>query len=281
MPEPVLSIKDLVVEFKTEDGIVHAVDGVSYDLFPGETLGIVGESGSGKSVSTLALLGLIPQPPGRIVSGTAMFKGRDLLKLKKTRAAPGPGQRGRDGLPGPDDVAQPRADGRQPARRGDQDALPGREGRRREEARHRPVEARGRPQCGDALHPVPARVLGRHAPAGDDRDGDHELALPPDRRRADHRARRDDPGSGARGAEARAGGDRGGDDPDHARPGHRGRDVRSRPRHVRGTHRRVRHRPDDLPSAAASVHDRADEQPAEADRGRGVAASRSPGRRRL
>jgi oligopeptide/dipeptide ABC transporter ATP-binding protein len=83
VPDPLLSIRDLVVEFKTEDGVVHAVDGVSYDLFPGETLGIVGESGSGKSVSTLALLGLIPQPPGRIVSGTATFKGRDLLKLKK------------------------------------------------------------------------------------------------------------------------------------------------------------------------------------------------------
>jgi oligopeptide/dipeptide ABC transporter ATP-binding protein len=83
VPEPVLSIRDLVVEFKTEDGVVHAVDGVSYDLFPGETLGIVGESGSGKSVSTLALLGLIPQPPGRIVRGTAEFKGRDLLKLRK------------------------------------------------------------------------------------------------------------------------------------------------------------------------------------------------------
>jgi oligopeptide/dipeptide ABC transporter ATP-binding protein len=83
VPDPLLSIKDLVVEFKTEDGVVHAVDGVSYDLFPGEILGIVGESGSGKSVSTLALLGLIPQPPGRIVSGTAMFKGQDLLRLKK------------------------------------------------------------------------------------------------------------------------------------------------------------------------------------------------------
>ncbi len=83
MPDPLLSIEDLVVEFKTEDGVVHAVDGVSYDLFPGEILGIVGESGSGKSVSTLALLGLIPQPPGRIVSGTAMFKERDLLTLKK------------------------------------------------------------------------------------------------------------------------------------------------------------------------------------------------------
>jgi oligopeptide/dipeptide ABC transporter ATP-binding protein len=83
VPEPLLSISDLVVEFKTEDGIVHAVDGVSYDLFPGEILGIVGESGSGKSVSTMALLGLIPQPPGRIASGTAMFDGKDLLQLKK------------------------------------------------------------------------------------------------------------------------------------------------------------------------------------------------------
>ena len=83
MPEPILSIKDLVVEFKTDDGIVHAVDGITYDVFPGETLGIVGESGSGKSVSTMSILGLIPQPPGRIVSGSAVFKGQDLLKMKK------------------------------------------------------------------------------------------------------------------------------------------------------------------------------------------------------
>jgi oligopeptide/dipeptide ABC transporter ATP-binding protein len=83
VPEPILSIKDLVVEFKTDDGIVHAVDGISYDVYPGETLGIVGESGSGKSVSTLSILGLIPQPPGRVVSGEALFKGHDLLTLKK------------------------------------------------------------------------------------------------------------------------------------------------------------------------------------------------------
>jgi oligopeptide/dipeptide ABC transporter ATP-binding protein len=81
--EPLLSIRDLVVEFTTEDGVVQAVDGVTYDLFPGETLGIVGESGSGKSVSTMSILGLIPQPPGRIVRGEAMFKGRDLLKISK------------------------------------------------------------------------------------------------------------------------------------------------------------------------------------------------------
>jgi oligopeptide/dipeptide ABC transporter ATP-binding protein len=83
VPEPLLSIRDLVVEFSTEDGVVQAVDGISYDLYPGETLGIVGESGSGKSVSTMSILGLIPQPPGKIVRGEAMFKGTDLLKLSK------------------------------------------------------------------------------------------------------------------------------------------------------------------------------------------------------
>jgi len=83
VPEPILSIRDLVVEFATEDGVVHAVDGVTYDVFPGETLGIVGESGSGKSVSQLAILGLIPQPPGRILRGEAEFEGKDLLKMSK------------------------------------------------------------------------------------------------------------------------------------------------------------------------------------------------------
>jgi len=83
VPEPVLSIRDLAVHFTTDDGIVKAVDGLTYDVYPGETLGIVGESGSGKSVSTMSILGLIPQPPGKIVSGEAMFNGRDLLKLSK------------------------------------------------------------------------------------------------------------------------------------------------------------------------------------------------------
>jgi oligopeptide/dipeptide ABC transporter ATP-binding protein len=82
VPEPVLSIKDLTVEFQTEDGVVHAVEGLSYDLYPGETLGVVGESGSGKSVSMLSILGLIPQ--GRVVRGEAWYKGKSLMKMKRS-----------------------------------------------------------------------------------------------------------------------------------------------------------------------------------------------------
>jgi oligopeptide/dipeptide ABC transporter ATP-binding protein len=78
-----LEVRDLAVEFHTPEGVVKAVDGVSWDLLPGETLGIVGESGSGKSVSVMSILKLIPQPPGRIVSGEVMFEERDLLRLNR------------------------------------------------------------------------------------------------------------------------------------------------------------------------------------------------------
>jgi oligopeptide/dipeptide ABC transporter ATP-binding protein len=75
-----LSVRDLRVQFWTRRGTVHAVNGISFDVAPGETLGIVGESGCGKSVTSLALLGILPRA-GRVPSGTAMFGGRDLLKL--------------------------------------------------------------------------------------------------------------------------------------------------------------------------------------------------------
>ena len=77
----VLDVKDLVVRFDTHGGSLRAVDGVSFRLEEGETLGLVGESGSGKSVTNLALLGLIPSPPGSVESGSVMFDGRDLLRL--------------------------------------------------------------------------------------------------------------------------------------------------------------------------------------------------------
>jgi oligopeptide transport system ATP-binding protein len=77
----VLEVKDLVTRFFTPEGVVHAVNGVSFELDQGETLAIVGESGSGKSVTMLSLMQLIPQPPGKIKSGSAKFLGRDLLKM--------------------------------------------------------------------------------------------------------------------------------------------------------------------------------------------------------
>ncbi|HEX9695768.1 MAG TPA: ABC transporter ATP-binding protein [Actinomycetota bacterium] len=81
--EHLLDVTDLAVSFFTDTGVVTAVDGVSFSLDAGRTLAIVGESGSGKTVSTQAMMGLIPKPPGRIMGGTAYFRGRDLLTLSK------------------------------------------------------------------------------------------------------------------------------------------------------------------------------------------------------
>ncbi len=78
---PLLDVKDLRTQFFTQDGVVNAVNGVSWDLKPGETLGVVGESGCGKTVSALSIMRLIPNPPGKIVGGQIIFEGEDLLKL--------------------------------------------------------------------------------------------------------------------------------------------------------------------------------------------------------
>ncbi|GAP12293.1 oligopeptide/dipeptide ABC transporter, ATP-binding protein, C-terminal domain [Longilinea arvoryzae] len=81
MVDHLLSVQDLETQFKTPEGIVHAVNGVSFDLAEGETLGVVGESGCGKSVTMLSVLRLIQSPPGKTVAGKAIFHGKDLLKL--------------------------------------------------------------------------------------------------------------------------------------------------------------------------------------------------------
>jgi oligopeptide transport system ATP-binding protein len=76
-----LTVQDLATQFKTREGTVHAVNGVSFHLKEGETLGIVGESGCGKSVSVMSMLRLIPSPPGKVVAGQAVYQGSDLLKM--------------------------------------------------------------------------------------------------------------------------------------------------------------------------------------------------------
>jgi peptide/nickel transport system ATP-binding protein len=81
MAESLLEIRDLVTEFRTEHGVLRAVDGVSFDIPAGKTLGVVGESGCGKSVTALSVMRLIPDPPGRIAAGQVIYNGKDLLEL--------------------------------------------------------------------------------------------------------------------------------------------------------------------------------------------------------
>lgn len=83
MAQPLLSVRDLKTYFYTEDGVVPAVDGISFDLEKGGTIGIVGESGCGKSVTSLSVMGLIPSPPGKIVGGEILFEGKDLTKMNE------------------------------------------------------------------------------------------------------------------------------------------------------------------------------------------------------
>ena len=78
-PEPVLRVSDLRTVFATRDGEIHAVNGVSFAIAPGEVLGVVGESGSGKSVTMMALMGLLPSPPAQVSGGPVLYRGQDML----------------------------------------------------------------------------------------------------------------------------------------------------------------------------------------------------------
>ena len=82
-PHHLLEIRGLKTHFKTDDGWVHAVDGVDLHVDAGETLCVVGESGSGKSVTAMSVLKLLPMPPGRIVAGQVLWEGRDLVPLSQ------------------------------------------------------------------------------------------------------------------------------------------------------------------------------------------------------
>lgn len=77
----ILDVRNLITRFYTEDGVVHAVNGISYTLDEGESMAIVGESGSGKSVGVMSIMGLIPSPPGKVEAGEVFYNGRDLVKL--------------------------------------------------------------------------------------------------------------------------------------------------------------------------------------------------------
>lgn len=83
MSKSLLEVKDLEIQYKTDEATVYAVNGISFTLEPGETLGLVGETGAGKTTTALGILGLIPNPPGKIVNGEILLDGSDLLKKKE------------------------------------------------------------------------------------------------------------------------------------------------------------------------------------------------------
>ena len=198
--EPLLSVRDLRVEFSTERGTVHAVNGVSFDVAAGETLGIVGESGCGKSVTALALLGILARA-GRVAAGTAMFGGRDLLKLSDDELRSVRGREIAMIFQDPMTSLNPVLTIGKQIREALEAHLGSSGDAAGKRAARAPRPGRYSRSCQQALR-LPAPVLRRHAPAGDDRDGARLRARDPDRGRADDCAGRDDSGADPRPAES-------------------------------------------------------------------------------
>jgi len=171
-----LEVTDLRTYFHTRNGIVRAVDGVSFSVEPGETLGIVGESGSGKSVTSYSLLGLVPSPPGRIESGTARLGGTDLLRCSPATCARSAGNASR-WCSGSDDGSESLYDRRRPS---DGAAAAPRNGVASRGARTRRCDVtRGRHSRRARSHAgLSASFQRRHAPARRHRDvADHAPAV--------------------------------------------------------------------------------------------------------
>ena len=103
-----LHIEDLRTYFFTEQGVVKAVDGVDLSVNTSQTIGLVGESGCGKSMTALSILGLVPSPPGKIVSGKILFEGTDLVTLGEAELSENQGKSYLHGIPGTDDFPQSR-----------------------------------------------------------------------------------------------------------------------------------------------------------------------------
>ncbi len=194
MGELLLQVDDLSTHFFTHAGVVKAVNGVSFTLERGRTLGIVGESGSGKTVAALSVMRLIPDPPGRIVSGSIILKDRDLLALDEDEIRQVRGN----------DIAMifqdPMTSLNPVFRVGTQiaETIVQHQGKSKDEAWAMAVELIekvGIPDAEGARQAVPLRVLGRHAPARHDRHGDLLQPRHPDRRRTHDGARCDHPGA--------------------------------------------------------------------------------------
>ncbi len=246
-----LEVSDVKTQFKTDRGLVHAVDGVSFTLERGKTIGIVGESGCGKSVLSRSIMGLLPSNVVRY--GSIHFEGHEIGKAKGNDMRQLLGHPDVDGVPGPDDLAQPGDAHRQPDHgvvalplrrdegvRGGDGARAARLGRY---SRSRAPAAR-----------VPAPTLGRDAPARHDRDRARVWPEAPLRRRTHDRARRHRAGPDPRSAPAAAAGAFHGHGAGHARPRCRRGPHRRHRGDVRGPHRRAGADPFAVRAHAPPVH---------------------------
>ena len=233
-----LEVDDLRTHFFTREGEVRAVDGVSFSVEKGKTLGIVGESGCGKSVTALSIMGLIPKPPAKIVSGSVMFEGQDLTKLSEKQLEDVRGREIAMIFQDPMTSLNPTLTiGTQITEtiRRHYDVSTAQASKRAVEL----LEEVRIPRAAERLTDYPAPLLGRDAAARDDRDRALVRPQAADRRRADDRARRDRAGVSARPARRPAPRARDGDDHHHARHGRRRRGGRRHPRHVRRADRRA------------------------------------------
>ena len=212
----------------------------------------MGESGSGKTITALALMRLLRAP--LVLAGGSITLGRRHRADddERPRAGLDPWPSRGDDLPGPAHGTQPRPADRRPAGRGDQAPLAALEGGCPHPSDRAARAGRAQP-AGLPHRRLPARVLGRNATARHDRDGVERRPRGSDRGRADDRARRHDPGPHPRSARRPRLGARDQRAPDHPRPRHRGRVLRPRARHVRGTNRRTLRRLLDLLEPTAPV----------------------------
>ena len=170
MAERLLEIRGLKTHFRTDDGMVRAVDGVDLVIDRGETLGVVGEFGCGKTVTAMTVLKLIEMPPGRIVEGSVLWQGRDLVPLGADEMRQIRSKRDRHHLPGADDLAESRLHGGRADRR-DHPAARGPEPPGGDGPGRRDAAPGADPDARNAGARLSAPVLRRHAPARDDRDG--------------------------------------------------------------------------------------------------------------
>ena len=237
---PLISVEDLSVDFRSGERVTHAVKHVSFDIGHAETVALVGESGSGKTVTALSILKLLPYPSASHPSGKILFNGANLLSLPQASLRKIRGNKISMIFQEPMTSLNPLHTIENQVG----EVLKIHRGLSDRAARERVLdllEEGGHRRSGRAAQILSASAFRRTAAKSDDRHGARQRARPADRRRADHRARRDDPGADPRPAAQAQGRVQHGHAADHPRSRHRAQDGRPGLRHEQRRDRRAGH----------------------------------------